>query len=284
MLINLKEILEIAEAKQCAIPAFNVYNMETVMGVMQAAESLRAPVIFQVYSRLFDSELGDMLSPVILRAIAGMKVPCAFHLDHGAGEKEVERALRNGATGVMIDASALPFAENVAVTKMISERAGFVGVPIEGELGHVGDNDHAEDDGSIYTSPADAREFAEETGVDALAIAIGTAHGAYKSAPRLDFNRLQEIHGAVSTPLVLHGGSGLSDDDFRKVIAGGITKVNIFTDINYAAAKAAYDGYLAGQGRGGFAQGMTGLCQGMTEAVKQETMKKMRLFGSCGRA
>ena len=239
MLINLKEILEIAEAKQCAIPAFNVYNMETVMGVMQAAESLRAPVIFQVYSRLFDSELGDMLSPVILRAIAGMKVPCAFHLDHGAGEKEVERALRNGATGVMIDASALPFAENVAVTKMISERAGFVGVPIEGELGHVGTT--RDEFMGKYTKPEEAAEFVRQTGVAALAILVGTAHGRYKKAPTLDIPRIAEIRRATGIPLVLHGGSGVPDQQVRAAVEAGIRKVNFGTDLCYSFLDGVFE-------------------------------------------
>ena len=239
MLINLKEILEIAEAKQCAIPAFNVYNMETVMGVMQAAESLRAPVIFQVYSRLFDSDLGDMLSPVILRAIAGMKVPCAFHLDHGAGEKEVERALRNGATGVMIDASALPFAENVAVTKMISERAGFVGVPIEGELGHVGTT--RDEFMGEYTKPEEAAEFVRQTGVAALAILVGTAHGRYKKAPTLDIPRIAEIRRATGIPLVLHGGSGVPDQQVRAAVEAGIRKVNFGTDLCYSFLDGVFE-------------------------------------------
>lgn len=239
MLINLKEILEIAEAKQCAIPAFNVYNMETVMGVMQAAESLRAPVIFQVYSRLFDSELGDMLSPVILRAIAGMKVPCAFHLDHGAGEKEVERALRNGATGVMIDASALPFAENVAVTKMISERAGFVGVPVEGELGHVGTT--RDEFMGEYTKPEEAAEFVRQTGVAALASLVGTAHGRYKKAPTLDIPRIAEIRRATGIPLVLHGGSGVPDQQVRAAVEAGIRKVNFGTDLCYSFLDGVFE-------------------------------------------
>ena len=154
------------------------------------------------------------------------------------------------------------------------------GVSVEAELGHVGANDgSAEGEGagdhSIYTEPLEALKFAQATGVDALAVAIGTAHGAYKSKPKLDFGRLKEIAELVSTPLVLHGGSGLSDDDFRQAVAGGIAKVNIFTDINMASAKTAHDAYIEGAG-------MTDLMPDITEAVKQATLKKMRVFGSPG--
>ena len=151
---------------------------------------------------------------------------------------------------------------------------------MEAELGHVGANDgSAEGDGagdhSIYTDPMEAKVFAETTGVDALAVAIGTAHGAYKSKPKLDFERLKEIRSIVETPLVLHGGSGLSDEDFRKAIANGISKVNIFTDINNASAKTAHDLFKDGAG-------MTDLMPSITEAVKAATLEKMNLFGSMG--
>jgi len=160
-------------------------------------------------------------------------------------------------------------------------RYGKVFLYVEGELGHVGANDgSAEGDGegdhSIYTEPDKAKAFVENTEVDALAIAIGTAHGAYKSKPKLDLERLAEIAGTIPTPLVLHGGSGLSDDDFKNTIAGGISKVNIFTDINCAASNAAFENYQKGCG-------ITDLIPHMIEAIKIETEKKMKLFGSCNR-
>lgn len=239
MLVNLKEILAIAEKKGCAVPAFNVYNMETVMGVMKAAEELKSPVIFQVYSRLFDSDLGDMVAPVILKAISKMSVPCAFHLDHGAGEKEVERALRNGATGVMIDASAFEFEKNVAVTKAVVDRADFVGVPVEGELGHVGTT--KDEFMGEFTKVDEAVEYVKRTGVSALAILVGTAHGRYKKAPKLDIERIAAIREAAKLPLVLHGGSGVPDDQIRAAIAAGIRKINFGTDLCYSFIDGVFE-------------------------------------------
>ena len=239
MLVNLTDILAIAERKNCAVPAFNVYNMETVMGVAQAACELNAPVIFQVYSRLFDSELGDMLAPVILKAIAALKTPCAFHLDHGAGEKEVERALRNGATGVMIDASAHEFDKNAAITRSVVQRASFVGVPVEGELGHVGTT--RDETMGEFTKADEAAEFVRQTGVSALAILVGTAHGRYKKAPRLDIDRIGAIRAATGIPLVLHGGSGVPDDQIRSAVAAGIRKVNFGTDLCYSFLDGVFE-------------------------------------------
>ena len=175
MKYDLKEILEIGEQGGFAIPAFNVYNLETVLGVMKAAEETGAPVIFQMYSRLFDSEVAQYVSPIILEAMHNMKTPVAFHLDHGAGIPEVLRAFRYGATGVMIDASKKPLEENIAITKGVVDMAMEMGITVEGELGEVGS---AKDGVSTdYTEVEDAVKFVEGTGVAALAVAVGTAHG-----------------------------------------------------------------------------------------------------------
>ena len=232
MLVNLKEILDIAEAKKFAVPAFNVYNMETAMGVIDAAEELNAPVILQCYSRLFTNGEAYYLSPVILAAAAKAKVPVCFHLDHGAGYAEVAKAVRYGCSGVMIDASAHELDVNIEITKKVSDMCAELGIPVEGELGHVGTvNDETMGE---YTKVDEAIKFVNETGVTALAILVGTAHGRYKQAPRLDIERIRDIKAAVGIPLVLHGGSGIGDDQILASIEAGIRKINFGTDICYA--------------------------------------------------
>lgn len=232
MLVNLGQILDIAEKGGFAVPAFNVYNMETVMGVIEAAEEACAPVIIQSYSRLFTNEEGYFVSPVVLAAAKKASVPVCFHLDHGAGLTEVTRALRYGASGIMIDKSALPLEENIAETKKTVDMCAAVGVPVEGELGHVGSVNDAEM--SEYTSVDEAKRFVEESGVAALAILVGTAHGRYKKAPVLDIKRIEDIKAATGIPLVLHGGSGVPDDQLIAAIKAGIRKINFGTDVCYS--------------------------------------------------
>lgn len=233
MLVSFDKILSIADKGGFAIPAFNVYNMETVMGIIGAADELRAPVILQCYSRLMSNDEGYYLSPIVLAAAARASVPVCFHLDHGAGELPVMRAIRFGATGIMIDASTEPIDQNIAITSKIVELCGHNGIQVEGELGHIGSaNDETM---SESTETADAVRFADETGVRALAIAVGTAHGHYKKAPKLDIERIGEIHTALpEVSLVLHGGSGIPDEQIRAAIAAGIRKINFGTDVCYS--------------------------------------------------
>lgn len=232
MLAGLKDVLEIAEKGSFAVPAFNVYNMETVMGIVEAAEEARAPIIMQSYSRLFTNSEGYFVTPIALAAAKQASVPICFHLDHGAGKAEVTRALRYGATGIMIDKSTLPFAENAAQTKEVVELAAAVGVHVEGELGHIGSaKDGVPED---YTGAREAAEFVEKTGVAALAVMVGTAHGRYKKAPKLAIDRIGELHRATGAHLVLHGGSGVPDAEIRAAVAVGIRKINFGTDVCYA--------------------------------------------------
>lgn len=232
MLVHLKEILDGAHRDGYAVPAFNVYNTETIAGVVYAAEALRAPIIIQIYSRLFKEDTAFFLSPAILAAANRAKVPICFHLDHGASELETTKALRRGCTGVMIDASTLSFADNIAVTKRVVTTAGYDNVFVEGELGHVGAASDVDMD--AFTEPDQAAEFVRQTGVAALAVLVGSAHGKYKKPPKLDIRRTAEISQATGIPLVLHGGSGIPDDQIRAAIAAGICKVNIATDLCYA--------------------------------------------------
>lgn len=233
MLVDLKTILGMAEEKGYAIPAFNVYNMETCMGAIAAAEELKAPCILQVYPRLFKEEAGYYLSPVVVAAAHKASVPVCFHLDHGPSELETTRALRWGATGIMLDGSALDFEENIALTKRVVDTCAYVNVQVEGELGHIGTvNDDSMDE---FTVPEDAKVFVERTGVQALAVLVGNAHGRYKKPPKIDIQRIADIRKATGgTALVLHGGSGIPDEAIKEAVKAGIRKLNVATDICYA--------------------------------------------------
>ena len=230
MKYSLKEILDVAEEGGFAVPAFNVYNLETLMGVAKAAEETQAPIIIQMYSRLFNTGTGEFMAPVIKYVMNKLKTPVAFHLDHGAGIPECIRAMRFGTTGVMIDASTLPLDQNIETTKKVVDMAIEAGVCVEGELGHVGSAANG-DELSGYTEVDAAVDFVNKTGVDALAVAVGTAHGKYKKAPVLAVDRIAELHKATNAHLVLHGGSGVPDDQLQAAVKAGIRKVNYATDV-----------------------------------------------------
>lgn len=280
MLVNMNDVLLPAKEGGYAVGLFNTVNLELAKGVLAAAEELHSPVIigtaeiFLPYSTL--EELSYFLLPMAEKA----SVPVVVHLDHGLKTETCKRALELGFTSVMFDCSADDYETNIQKVREITQLAHAKKATVEAELGHVGDNeDSAEgssqlaDPSAYYTVPAQAKDYVERTGVDALAIAVGTAHGTYKLPPKLDFDRISEIAKTIDTPLVLHGGSGLSDDDFKTAISRGISKVNIFTDINQAGAKAAVSAYRDGKG-------MTDMILPSIEAVKQSVMTKMRLFGS----
>lgn len=231
MLYNLKQILDLAEKGGYAIPAFNVYNVETVMAVLKAAEEARSPVIMQLYSRLVTTGISDFVCPVVLEAAKKATVPVCLHLDHGSGEDAVTIALRNGMTGIMIDYSTLDLDANIAGTKKVVEMCNLVGVQVEGELGHIGKA--AEGVSNQFTEVKDAVRYVNETGVTALAVQVGTAHGRYKQAPVLAIDRIREIKEATGVHLVLHGGSGVPDDQIKAAVAAGIRKMNFSTDLCY---------------------------------------------------
>ena len=235
MLVELKKILKMAEEGGYCIPAFNVYNLETAKGVINAAEKLRAPIILQFYSRLVTSKVAEDVAPIVLDMANKAAVPVCFHLDHGAGECEVVRSIRMGMTGIMIDASMEDLDGNIAKTKNVVKLCDYVGIGVEGELGHVGKAaDGDENVVAEYTRPDEAKKYVEETGVCALAIMVGTAHGRYKKAPVLDIDRIKAIKKETNVALVLHGGSGVPDEQIKAAIKAGIRKMNFSTDLCYS--------------------------------------------------
>jgi len=223
--------------------------------------------------------LADFLLPMARRAT----VPVVLHYDHGLTFENTLAALKYGFSSVMYDCSTLPYEENLRNVRELTAIAHAFGATVEAELGHVGNVEgsgdeqegHPED---FYTDPAQASDFVTRTGVDALAVAVGTAHGAYRFPPKLDFERIQTIAGRISTPLVLHGGSGLTDEDFRRAIRCGISKINIFTDLNLAGAQGARTA-LAEQ-----KNALTDLIPYQVEAIRLATEAKIRLFDSQGKA
>ena len=279
MLVTLQEIIGMAEKGNYCIPAFNVYNIETVMGVIKAAEEQQAPVIMQVYPRLFNEEVGYYLSPVVVAAARKAAVPVCFHLDHGPSESEVMKALRWGATGIMLDGSAHPFEENVAMTKHIVDTCASVGIGVEGELGHIGSvNDEAME---AFTDPDQAAEFVKRTGVTCLAVLIGNAHGHYKKEPKLDIERVRAIREATGgLPLVLHGGSGIPDEQVKAAIRAGIRKMNIGTDVCCAFADGTKE-TLEDPNR---SLAVDIFMKHPIETIKKLAVEKIRLVGADGKA
>lgn len=279
MLVDLQTILKDTRQRKYAVGLFNCVTLEMTKGIIAAAEELSSPVIIGPGESLLPgatlAEYGDMMLGMAKRA----KVPVCVHFDHGFTPELVEEAIRLGYTSVMYDGSMLPFEENAARTRALVEKARRAGCSVEAEIGHVGSNGSAEEaiNQSRYTTAEEAAEFAAQSGCDALAVAIGTAHGVYRQKPELDLNCLRRIAAACPTPLVLHGGSGLSDEDFRGCVAGGISKINIFTHNNLAAARAAHRAFTQ-------QTGVFELMPEVTEAVKQETMHHIRVFGSDGKA
>lgn len=235
-LVTTKEMLLRAQAGHYAVGAFNVENMEMVMAVVQAAEESRAPVIMQTTPSTVKYAGLDYYLAMAKAAAERATVPVAMHLDHGDSFELAMQALRTGYTSIMIDGSHDSFEDNIALTRRVTDACAPSGVPVEAELGKVGgkEDDLEGGDGNPFTDPQQAKEFVERTGVDSLAVAIGTAHGLYKGVPKLDFDRLSAIRELVSIPLVLHGASGVPDEAVRESIRRGICKVNFATELRIA--------------------------------------------------
>ncbi|MDD3337789.1 MAG: class II fructose-bisphosphate aldolase [Lachnospiraceae bacterium] len=285
MLVNMNEVLYPAKKGKYAVGLFNAVNLELARGIISAAEIAGSPVIMGTAEVLLPYGPLDEVSYYLIPMAKKAKVPVVIHLDHGLNKETCLKALELGFSSIMYDCSTDSYDVNVQKVKEMTDIAHSYGATIEGELGHVGDNpgsaegtSHLQDPSVFYTDPKQAKDFVEKTGVDALAIAVGTAHGAYKLPPKLDFDRIQTIAKTVDVPLVLHGGSGLADDDFKKAIQAGISKVNIFTDINVAAVVAELKAFESVD------KGVIALIPAAVAAVRKSVMKKMNLFGSSGSA
>ena len=245
-LVTTEKMLKDAQAGHYAVGAFNVENLEFVMAVLAAAEETKSPVIMQTTPGTIKTAGLDYFYGMVKAAAERASVPVALHLDHGDGYDRCMQAFRTGYTSVMIDGSHHVFEENIEITKSVVRACHAAGIPVEAELGKVGGKEDDLDggNGNGYTVPSEAAEFAERTGVDSLAVAIGTAHGVYKGTPKLDIERLSEIRKVVSVPLVLHGTSGVPDDAVRECVARGMCKVNYATDLRIAFSKGLKE-YLA---------------------------------------
>lgn len=278
MLVNLDYVLKRAKAEKYGVGLFNTTDTDMLQAAIEAAEELRSPIIIGTAEVLLPYGDLELIAPSVIAAAKRASVPVVVHYDHGLTFDRCMQALRLGFSSVMFDGSAGDHAKNIADTAEIVKIAHSFGATVEGEIGHVGEassNDNDAED--MYTKVSEAVEYQKATGVDALAVSIGTAHGAYKSKPKLDFNRLSDIHAAVPVPLVLHGGSGLSDDDFKTAIACGISKVNIFTDLCLAGVEGTRSGNADGIG-------YLETRNRKVEYIKEEVKKKILLFGSAGKA
>lgn len=247
MLVNLQEILRLAGERHCAIGSFNVYNVESVQAVLKATDGSH-PVIL-AFGEKYDKHMPlEAMAALVKSYVETTPQPVVLHLDHSKQERTVLRAIRAGFTSIMFDGSSKPLAENIRSTAKIAAMAHLVSVSVEGELGYLNEEDGSGDPGNprSYTTPQEAQAFAEETGVDALAISIGNAHGLYKGMPHLDLARLSAIAQALETPLVLHGSSGIPRDILQEAIRRGIRKININTEVSTSGVRAAR-GYLASQ-------------------------------------
>lgn len=246
MLATLKEILARANTENYTVLAANIFNMESLLAIIGAAEKENAPIILNIgQMRMSDEKLGAPLTHAARELAEQVAVPVCINLDHGTERAVLMKAMDCGCTSVMIDASKLPYDENVAYTREIVEIAHSRGISVEGEIGHVGQGNEYTDSGAKdgLTEPETARAYAEATGVDALAVAIGTAHGTYKKAPKIDFERLEEIKAVVDVPLVLHGASCTGEDKLKEAAQRGIRKINMFTEFLIDTAKAINEAY-----------------------------------------
>ena len=280
-LVTSEEMLLKAQKGGYAVGAFNAENMEMVKAIIQAAEELKAPVMIQTTPSTVKYGTLETYQAIVAAEAAKASVPVCLHLDHGSSFELAMQALNAGYTSVMIDGSKLDFEENIAVSKKVADVAAAIGVPCEAELGKVGGKeDDLEAEADTNTDPAQAKEFAERTGVTSLAVAIGTAHGFYVGTPVLDKERLSEIRKVVDIPLVLHGASGLTDEDVSDCVKRGICKVNFATELRAAYSKAVKETFA--ENPDVFdpkAYGKAGI-----EAVKELVTGRMKVCGCDGKA
>lgn len=283
MLVTGNEILKDAQKNGYAVGAFNCNNMEIVQAIIEAAEETKSPVIIQASQGGISYGGIEYIAANALTAAEYSSVPVAVHLDHGTDFKQIIQCIRHGFSSVMIDASQHEFEENIEITKEIVRIAHAAGVSVEAELGKIGgteDDITVEEKDATFTIPEEAKEFVERTEVDSLAIAVGTAHGVYQGEPNLDFERIETIADLVDIPLVLHGASGVTDEDLKKAISLGICKVNIDTDLRREFTRVVHE-FIEENPEVIDPRKILGPAR---EAMKEVIKEKMEIFGSAGRA
>lgn len=282
-LVHFVDMVGHAYRHNYAVGAFGVDDQAMLEGVLHAAENSRAPVILNLIESHFSGRDFQLFAPTVVAAARRATVPVAINFDHGAGLASAERAIAAGCNAVMVDASLAPFSDNLHQTREVTAMAHACGVAVEGELGYVpgaGGESAAEHPGELaYTSAAEAKAYVERTGVDCLAVSIGTVHGRMKGAPKLDYHRLAKIHGTVNVPLVIHGGTGLTEEQFRRLISHGVAKINYYTGLAEAAARRIRANAAASR-----SSGYAALQAGVRDAVREEAERCIRSWGSGGRA
>ena len=276
-LVHMQDMLQHAYDNAYAVGSFNILDLNFLQAVIQAAESARAPVILGLSEPHFRHYAPDLLMAAMERAAQQAEVPVAIHFDHGCSKESIQQAIALGCNGVMIDASHCALDENLKRSRQVVEMAHACGVPVEAELGYVPEANARQVEELSFTTVDQARGFVRHTGVDFLAVSIGTVHGMLKGKPRLDYQRLRHINEALGIPLVIHGGSGLSEDQYHRLVNGGVAKINYHSALAETAAKAMLQQHKAGQGYAGWGDGAR-------EALVQEVEQCLRRWGSAGRA
>ncbi len=282
-IVDIKGMLQHAYDNRYAVGAFDLVSLDFLEGIISAAERCQSPVILSLAESHFDHYNFKLLMAAAEGAAQDATIPVAIFLDHGASLNSAIQAINLGCNGVMVDASHQPLSENIALTRQVTEMAHACGVPVEGELGYVpgveGEDAERHPGEIAYTTATEASEYVRQTGVDFLAVSIGTVHGRMKGEPQLDIDRLREINQTLNIPLVIHGGTGLSNDQFRRLIENGVAKINYYTALSDAAAQQMR-GNISNDSSGGY----TRLTAGVRDSVATETERCMRLWGSAGRA
>ena len=282
-LVNMKDMLAHAYGHGYAVGAYDLVSLDFLEAIVQGAENCRAPVILSLAESHFEYFDFELAMAATVAAARRARVPVAIHLDHGMSLASAVRAIRYGCNGVMVDASMQRFEENVAHTRAVADMAHACGVATEGELGYVagveGEDAEKHPGAVIYTSVEEAQAYVQRTGVDFLAVSIGTVHGRMRVAPKLDFPRLARINDSLAMPLVIHGGTGLSDAQYQNLIAHGVAKINYYTALADVAAAHILKNSVCDP-----ASGYTGLVRGIRLTIQAEVERTIRLFGGTGRA
>ena len=284
MLVNLDQVLKKAKAAHYAVGLFNTHDTDMLEAAISAAEEARSPIIIGTAEVLLPYGDLPLIAPALVAAAKRATVPVVVHYDHGLTFEKTMEALKFGFSSVMYDASAKDYETNIAETREVMKIAHAFGATIEGEIGHVGVAANGDDANGLYTTVEDAVDFWSKTQVDALAVAVGNAHGVYRQKPNIQQQRIRELREAIAAPLVLHGGSGISDEDFRKAIDNGISKINIHTDLCLAGMKAMRESCAAIDPAKPATKDYLATHAARVRAMKETVLHKMELFGSVGKA